>query len=72
MICLQKPFCETNRIQAIGTWNNHFNFGNYFIVSTARDVTHIDPNCPLVELPIPDLLRQSSRPDLMRLLVALY
>ena len=36
-----KPFCETSRIQAIGTWNNHRNFGNYFIVSTAGEVNHI-------------------------------
>lgn len=63
-----KPFCETSRIQAIGTWNNHCNFGNYFIVSTAAEVKlHIDPNCALVDLHIPDLMRQSSRPDLKRL-----
>ena len=41
MICLQKPFYETNRIEAIGTWNNYFIFGNYFILCTPRKVDHI-------------------------------
>ena len=38
---ITKALCESNRIQAIGTWNNHFCFGNYFIVSTDGEVNHI-------------------------------
>ena len=48
MMCLQKAFCESNRIQTIGTWNNDLNFGNNFSDNTAREISNINPNYHLV------------------------
>ncbi len=48
MICLQTPFCETNRIEAYGTWNNHYSFSNYFIISTNGEINQRS-NLPVCE-----------------------